>query len=224
MLKYKDYTCKFRAFTLAEVLITLGIIGIVAAMTLPTLIGKIQEKQTVSRVISTYSILTQAIKLSEEKYGGISTWTNETSNRSKKATDVAEKLLPSLKISQDCGISDTNQNCVNNTVYLGRNGKPRREYFSNDVYKVILLNGSYVWWAYENGGLLFIYVDTNGKQPPNQWGKDLFMFIYNPNNDILEPSGETGGAFPYETDCKSLSSTGIGCAWWVIHNKNLDYK
>ena len=43
-----------KAFTLAEVLITLGIIGIVAAMTLPTLIGKYQKKQTVTQLKKAY--------------------------------------------------------------------------------------------------------------------------------------------------------------------------
>jgi prepilin-type cleavage/methylation N-terminal domain protein len=38
---------KNKGFTLAEVLITLGIIGIVAAMTIPTILAKYQEKQTV---------------------------------------------------------------------------------------------------------------------------------------------------------------------------------
>lgn len=39
-----------KAFTLAEVLITLGIIGVVAAMTLPTLVGEYQKKQTATQL------------------------------------------------------------------------------------------------------------------------------------------------------------------------------
>ena len=39
-----------KAFTLAEVLITLGIIGIVAAMTLPVVIGNYQKKVTAAKV------------------------------------------------------------------------------------------------------------------------------------------------------------------------------
>ena len=48
-----------KAFTLAEVLITLGIIGIVAAMTLPTLIGKYQKKQTVTQLKKSYTEISQ---------------------------------------------------------------------------------------------------------------------------------------------------------------------
>ena len=48
---------KAKAFTLSEVLITLGIIGIIAAMTLPSLVGRYQEKVTVTRLKKYYSIL-----------------------------------------------------------------------------------------------------------------------------------------------------------------------
>lgn len=50
------------AFTLAEVLITLGIIGIVAAMTLPALINKYQQKQTITQLQKVYSVLNQALR------------------------------------------------------------------------------------------------------------------------------------------------------------------
>ena len=57
------------AFTLAEVLITLGIIGVVAAMTMPALIGNYQKKQTVSALQKAYTTLAQAVKLSELSNG-----------------------------------------------------------------------------------------------------------------------------------------------------------
>ena len=52
-----------KAFTLAEVLITLGIIGIVAAMTLPSLIANYQKKVTVNRLKQAYSMINQALLL-----------------------------------------------------------------------------------------------------------------------------------------------------------------
>ncbi|MBP3925383.1 type II secretion system protein, partial [bacterium] len=62
------------AFTLAEVLITLGIIGIVAAMTLPTLIAKYEKKQTAVRLKQTYAQLQQAIQMSVAENGDIAEW------------------------------------------------------------------------------------------------------------------------------------------------------
>ena len=51
----------FRGFTLAEVLITLVIIGVIAAMTIPTLINKTNNQEYVSRLIKTYSTLSQGL-------------------------------------------------------------------------------------------------------------------------------------------------------------------
>ena len=57
------------AFTLAEVLITLGVIGVVAAMTMPTLIGKWKEKELATRARKAYSMIEQAIQLAQNNYG-----------------------------------------------------------------------------------------------------------------------------------------------------------
>lgn len=56
------------AFTLAEVLITLGIIGVVAAMTLPALINNHRDKELITRVKKTYSALNQALELAQAHY------------------------------------------------------------------------------------------------------------------------------------------------------------
>ena len=58
----------YNAFTLAEVLITLGIIGIVAAMTLPALINNHRDKELITRVKKTYSALNQALELAQAHY------------------------------------------------------------------------------------------------------------------------------------------------------------
>lgn len=65
---------KKRAFTLAEVLITLGIIGVVAALTMPTLIANYQKKATVTKLKKFYSLMNQAIQRSEAENGEITNW------------------------------------------------------------------------------------------------------------------------------------------------------
>lgn len=57
------------AFTLAEVLVTLGIIGVVAAMTMPNLIAKHQEKETVTRLKKAYTIMQQLYITAVNEYG-----------------------------------------------------------------------------------------------------------------------------------------------------------
>ena len=80
-LSFRD--CKLRemsilsrksAFTLAEVLITLGIIGIVAAMTLPVLIQRNNNKITEARLKKFYSEINQAVSLAEVEFGDKEYW------------------------------------------------------------------------------------------------------------------------------------------------------
>lgn len=75
-------------FTLAEVLITIGIIGIVAAMTLPSLITNYQKKQTVTQLKKVYSIMSQALQRAELDYGNFEHW-----NFSQTGTEFNNKYI-----------------------------------------------------------------------------------------------------------------------------------
>lgn len=70
----KQSTDKKPAFTLAEVLITLGIIGVVAAMTLPSLMQKYRKKVAETRLAQFYSVMSEAIKHSEIDNGELLSW------------------------------------------------------------------------------------------------------------------------------------------------------
>lgn len=75
MLYTRNFTIDARfGFTLAEVLITLGIIGVVAAMTIPTLITNYQKRETLTRLKSAYAQPQQAIKLSESDNDELGGW------------------------------------------------------------------------------------------------------------------------------------------------------
>ena len=94
------------AFTLAEVLITLGIIGVVAAMTLPTLIQKYQEKVTVNKLKKMYSVLSQAYNLYRiDNELEIIPYTAEGAE---KAFNI---FKPYLKIATDCGTTNSAAGC-----------------------------------------------------------------------------------------------------------------
>ena len=58
-----SFSCR-KAFSLAEILITIGILGVVSALTLPSLINKYQEKQLVTSYLRVYSILENADRVS----------------------------------------------------------------------------------------------------------------------------------------------------------------
>ena len=96
------------AFTLAEVLITLGIIGVVAAMTMPSLIANYRNKEFAVRAKRTYSIISQAIKLYEAENGtpGDVTGLFDTSKTSKEVLTNFSKYFDGAKLclnpSKDC--------------------------------------------------------------------------------------------------------------------------
>ncbi len=64
----------YEGFTLAEALITLGIIGIVAAMTMPALIEKHNKTVVGTRLAKFYSNINQAVRLAEVEYGDKKIW------------------------------------------------------------------------------------------------------------------------------------------------------
>jgi len=63
-----------QGFTLAEVLITLGIIGIIAEMTIPTLVQKADERAIIVALKKNYSVLSSAYKLAENDEGTPDNW------------------------------------------------------------------------------------------------------------------------------------------------------
>lgn len=92
------------AFTLAEVLITLGIIGVVAAMTIPTLVANYQKKVTATKVKKVFAELNQVVRLSEVENGPMNFWDFETP----ESIDTTRKflvkyILPYYKNYQECG-------------------------------------------------------------------------------------------------------------------------
>lgn len=162
------------AFTLAEVLITLGIIGVVAALTLPAIILDYQKKQTVTQLKQTYSLISQAIKLSEIDNGPMEYWSLTDSKYFSeqyikpyfKIVKTFDSLLPAnyhiYCNSSKRGICDS-YGAANNALSS----------------KFILENGVLLIIAATNGNGymgMTIIVDLNGLKAPNRYGRDVFMF------------------------------------------------
>lgn len=220
--------CK-KAFTLAEILITLGIIGVVAAMTIPNMISNIKDKRTYTQLKATQSILANAIRLAEEEHGDMSGWNVKMSGGAATEEDakaIANVLKNFIKVSLDCGTYDENGYCIPAARYLLLNGTPYNEYFKiKTYYKINLLNGTSVWWraaskseytSYDRIAVFF--VDVNGIKLPNQVGRDLFTFAYEKGS--LRAIGAPGY---HESDTCKLSSTGWGCAYFLLQHGHMKY-
>ena len=194
-----SYRPKKCAFTLAEVLITLGIIGVVAAMTMPSLIADYQKKRTVTQLKATYSILAQAFERAKADYGDMQSWgldsiKGQTSGEEEIVKNFVETyFVPYIKPAKIFGMTNFsnlgywpiyNLDKSINTVTLG-----------GDRYFIALANGTLVgfsldghcdeidndatdgnWcpsgWYYTS---VYIVADLNGAQKPNTYGKDIFV-------------------------------------------------
>ncbi len=94
----KYHYCEKFAFTLAEVLITLGIIGVVAAMTLPSLISNHQKNVVETSLKKSYSILSQMLQRSELENGDAESWTLPDASRASANEFFMMYFYPYLNI------------------------------------------------------------------------------------------------------------------------------
>lgn len=92
--------CNYRkiAFTLAEVLITLGIIGIVAALTMPALIDNHNKQVVVARIQKFYSTMNQAIARAEVDYGARDMWFEDNSDYESQKAWCEKYLIPYMNV------------------------------------------------------------------------------------------------------------------------------
>lgn len=219
------FSLKKAAFTLAEVLITLGIIGVVAAMTMPSLIQNYQEKATVTKLKKCYSLVSQAYVSILNDEGGSDTL------QAGDDLEMMEKFGKYLKYQKTCG---RNKGCFPNVTYksVTGNGYSKWEDYTTDRSRAILTDGTLIMfnksalWRGNEGNYLYaqIYVDINGFKGPNQLGRDFFYFYINPEKIV--PGGakaleEKNEGQKFTKNC--IQQNGYACAAWVIYNENMDY-
>lgn len=231
------------AFTLAEVLITLGIIGVVAAMVIPTLLNNATDQAVVTHLKRDMTILQQAVMSAVAEEGDIGYWYSGSSIPDANAA-VNTILSPHLKIAQNCGIA------------TGCLPGPYKSAITSSAYTLDLDTGNYSKMILSDGTIIAIYtgllpsdqisyvrfyIDTNGLKGPNRMNFDLFAFVVQssfypltpscPKNMIC-PAGYdryiTGGALNNNTCSVTAggpaSITDVLCTAWAIYNGNLDYK
>ena len=203
-----------KAFTLAEVLITLGIIGVVAALTIPALMASYQEKVTITQFQKVYSQLSQAYISAAKDYGTADNWTS--------AQDTYNYLKPYFQISEDC---PNTVGCMGNVQYLDMKGNGCGYNYNTLLrYKIVLNNGTSIMFDTTTE----VFVDLNGKKSPNQWGYDLFYFVLNNKNGVAYVSGvSVGGDIPGWCTIGTQTAgwyNGGTCSNWIIRKSNLDYQ
>ncbi|MBP3924993.1 type II secretion system protein [bacterium] len=179
------------AFTLTEVLITLGILGIVAAMTLPSLVQKYRNKVLINKAKKTYNIISNALVAYSNDVGTPYEYTLifDSSNSNDNIQDEFAKYFQTLENCTNLQISSGK--CGGN--YLKRVLAPHIQNYG----RLVLKDGSFVTIIRDNtsSGTCFyewtnysvvppqkrtssrcgrIYFDVNGLKKPNVYGQDIF--------------------------------------------------
>lgn len=171
------------AFTLAEVLITLGIIGVVAALTLPTLIANYQKQVWVNQLKKTYATLNEGVKqiVASE---GCTTLECAGMRPVYYATDfsqpkVRDKFVKTFKLENVYVGNMPDNSIYNYTGYL-LNGEEfdLKDLFVIDEYFLIGTTPDGQILVFETAGFLgpMVIVDINGLKTPNTLGRDIFVF------------------------------------------------
>jgi len=219
---------KKKGFTLSEVLITLGIIGVVAAITMPTLMTKIQEKQYQSQYKKIFSELNQAVRLLQGDEENLL-----SDCGSFQDACFRNAIASKLKVAYTCDSQVPNK-CQKNSTFLGK----QTRYYKmnvNDTWPALTTISGYsvkfrfhrancslvadtadTAWA---GNLIncgWVQVDTNGISRPNVVGKDIFFLSL--MQDGFVPYYETNDKIK---DCKK--GTGISCSSLYINNGGIHF-
>ncbi len=209
-LSHKGRGKKVAAFTLAEVLITLGIIGVVAAMTMPVLITKYQKNVMKTQFKKSYANITNTINFVQAKNGyNYECYSIPNGYEYSECEQFWNEVLKELKVIKTCAYRDDNcgvlykdrpevlseGGATNNMScsFLAENNPDSKLQVLNDGSFIILtINGGY--GGYNPHHKVYFTLDVNGEKGPNKWGYDVFYLM-------LEAQGSTSNIRITDSRC-----------------------
>lgn len=232
-----------KAFTLAEVLITLGIIGIVAALTMPILVNKYRKIVIANQFKKTYSVIQNTIVRAEKNHGTLGDWPCFSGSHGGKLfldvdafmKNISEVLNVTKKESGGLVANNPVSMCGSSSDYITMDGKVLKSKSGDPYWKkettLYIADGSCIYFRslegnepiyadlsknHGNNSIMEVYMDVNGsKNQPNKLGIDLFAFEIYYNGKIV----------PYKNydpkNCSTLVSAsqlggGYSCAARII--------
>lgn len=239
---YKQKT----GFTLAEVLLTLTIIGIVAALTIPSLVNNINDVEMVSRLKKYQSVLAQATinYMTQNNYSSLS-----ESPLSSNYDPVSgwNYYKTQFNIVKDCGTA-TGTDCWTHDPIKYLNGNVTTGDINNwgSAGMGILADGASIRYEAKsycstnrstsgagplyNSSCAMIYIDVNGVKPPNTFGRDVFLWHLVREGQVY-PLGALddtwSGCDPASSDVSAGSNgapgAGPGCTAKVLLEGKINY-
>ena len=224
---------KRSGFTLSEVLITLGIIGFVAILTITTVLPYIQKKDDYTRLQKALSVISSAVTLARNDNGG------DFSGLANNHLDFANLIAPQMQAIKSCTNSTDSPNCyIKNTDnmytltggFIGGitpypyAGLPKIVTGDGFVYIFEFQDTNCSGSHYTTNGISQncgdLMVDINGPKPPNAMGKDIFVILVNKYNTTPYV-----GSDYYNCDKTQTSAIweGVTCSWRAINEGGIYY-
>lgn len=207
-----------KAFTLAEVLITLVIIGVIASITVPSLNNAMHRIQYNSALKKNFSILSNVFNNARADYDDYLDWNHADSNQN-AIFENYYKMKPYMVVIREC---NDRAGCWSKDVTKKPDGKnsamsATEKGIGGNIVTFTLNDGTNVnldyWSAADitaNFGVsrnlfpytLSIFVDVNGDKRPNVLGKDVYAFIL--TTEGLVPAGA-------DNNSANCNNTGYDC-------------
>ncbi len=218
-----NLTAQNKGFTLAEVLVTLGIIGVVSAMTIPTLMQNYQRKSYVTQLHKVYNELNQALLQYQTDKNAVNL--KEAGLTTNEA--CGEFFKKYFKIVQDCGNTSTPCFAASYKKISGVNS-----YFTCQGSCVVVANGAALgmfsgYYTSDAGNVIRISVDINGSKGPNVLGRDAFTLFLYPNGiiddlasdkSLLPPFSKETREVEYEACTGTNSGNWHGCFGYLLND------
>ena len=171
------FVVKFQnGFTLAEVLVTLVIVGVIAAVTIPTLINNLQKNELRSQFKKAVSVTSQAIQKIKIDNGDI------IYNSDDDVSVFRDKLLKNFSVV-------CTDNCLNIEKYKNHADKYKDPEMNRQLQNCFTAQDSMIFCFYkgEATSTMYINTDINGDRGPNRWGYDVFAFYIHSTDQVLLP-------------------------------------
>ncbi len=231
------------AFTLSEVLITLVIIGIIAALTVPTLLDRFHKDAMGIALSKAYSTINQTLLRMARENDVNGNFARTTLFNS---TDVVlgDELVKYIKVSKNCKMSSGCFTTQMGTEFPSLSSKVSTSGVIGNHYSFVG-NDSVSYMVQSTGSgcipsfngassTMFsgqmkqicglIWMDLNGFKEPNTWGNDIFLFyITNGTNPMLYPAGgrddsrmqwSSDGVTPI--NCTKSNPNGYACSGRIV--------
>ena len=193
-----EYHIRKTAFTLAEILITLGIIGVVAAITLPSVVQKIDDRQNIVKWKKAFSVISNAVESAVQEEALEQPFTTKLGS-----SDPEKSLVFSHEIyNETFKRLNTTDFCLKESLSDGKcpsaiYSPPCKSFNPSEDKLACMYAGGGGYAKLTDGTMVYAHhyiwaspaftVDVNGSKGPNTVGRDIFLIVI--RNQKAVPAG-----------------------------------